>query len=59
MKAIEEIVEAGRQWLLELDWGWEQEEVEQWVNEASNKEIMMAVNRHWDGGWYDFEKVNG
>jgi hypothetical protein len=50
--------EAGRQWLLELDWGWEQEEVEQWVNEAPNKEIMMAVNRHWDGGWYDFEKVN-
>jgi hypothetical protein len=45
----EEMIEIGREWLIECFAGQEDE-----IVEASADVIFANVNRHWDGGWSGF-----
>lgn len=52
-KTPKDILQGARDWLVDLA-RFPGDGVEEWVEEASDIQIVAKVDRLWDGGWEDF-----
>lgn len=50
----DELIQDAKDWILDCYWQ-EQEEIENWLEDATDDEIIQKINQHYAGGWYQFK----
>lgn len=52
---MDQLIQDAKDWLLDCYWQEDRELIEDWLENATDEEIVEKINQHYVGGWYKFK----